>query len=150
VGLRRGVAWQRDRTWRFQDLAGIPRTRTEYAERRTRSVPFLRWMERTWARRGIAAKRQATRARKIIHLALWRCIHRGEGDGWDPSHTYSGPLQMTSYWAGYPVYDWNAVPLREVYADAEAQLRVHLRRGDASAWLSQQWPNTSPPCAGLA
>jgi hypothetical protein len=50
---------------------------------------------------------------------------------------------MTSGWAGYPVSDWNTLPISEVYADAEAQYRAS---GYSVAWLEGQWPNTSPPC----
>jgi hypothetical protein len=52
---------------------------------------------------------------------------------------------MTSGWAGYPISDWNTVPIAEVYADAEAQYRAS---GYSVAWLEGQWPNTSPPCLG--
>jgi hypothetical protein len=79
------------------------------------------------------------------HYALWNCIHGGEGNGWDPSGTYSGPLQMTRGWAGYPISDWNTVPISEVYADAETQYRAN---GYSVGWLEQQWPRTSPPCLG--
>jgi hypothetical protein len=82
-------------------------------------------------------------SQRHTHYALWNCIHGGEGNGWDPSGTYSGPLQMTRGWAGYPISDWNTVPISEVYADAETQYRAS---GYSVAWLEGQWPNTSPPC----
>jgi hypothetical protein len=56
-GLRHGIAWHRSMTWRFQDQAGIARTPTRYVERRARSIPFLRWVDRLWSGRRIAARR---------------------------------------------------------------------------------------------
>ena len=139
-------------TWHYQDRAGVPRTHTVYAERRTRSIPFLRWIGARWNHRRLRAKAlrpRVTRTGRIAHLAFWTCVHGGEGNS-HPSagHPYSGPLQMTSYWAGYSVYDWMTVPVSVVYADAEAQLQIHLRRGDAYSWVAGQWPNTSGRCLG--
>lgn len=102
----------------------------------------------------LAAKAAAARAAAgPAHLAGWLCIHNGaypgaahEGTGWNPSHDYSGPLQMSSGWGGYPVYDWNTIPEMQVYADAEV---VAAQNGFSYTWMSQQWPNTYPPCAGL-
>lgn len=101
-----------------------------------------------------AARAAAARAAAgPAHLAGWLCIHNGagpgyphEGTGWNPTHEYSGPLQMSSGWGGYPVSDWNVVPEYEVYADAEAVASAH---GFDPGWMSGQWPNTYPPCAGL-
>ncbi len=110
-------------------------------------MAYLAWIDRLWNRRRITARRLAARRPTIAHLALWNCIHNGEGNGWDPSGTYSGPLQMTRGWAGYPISDWNTIPLAQVYADAETQYRL---RGYSRAWLEGQWPRTSPPCLAYA
>lgn len=61
TSLRLGIAFQRTKTWQWQDVAGVPRTPTVHAERRTRSVPYLSWMKQLWKHRRLHAKRHATR-----------------------------------------------------------------------------------------
>jgi hypothetical protein len=56
--LRHAIAWHRAQTWRWQDLAGVPRAPTAHVERRSRSVPFLRWVARLWSGRRVAAHRR--------------------------------------------------------------------------------------------
>jgi hypothetical protein len=102
--------------------------------------------EISWTVRELAQTRAALRPRVLVgHMAGWLCIHAGEGDGWNPSHSYSGPLQMTPYWSGYPVYDWDTVPMAQVFADADTVAREH---GYSYGWMAGQWPNTFPRCAG--
>lgn len=88
------------------------------------------------------------------HLVGWLCIHNGrhpgapgdphEGRGYNGA--YSGVLQMSAGWGGYPVSDWNTVPDLVVYRDAEA---VAAQHGFAASWMIGQWPSTYPPCADL-
>lgn len=59
-GLRRGIAWHRSRTWYWQTRAGVARTQASHAETRTRSVPFLRWIDHLWLKRQVHARRFAT------------------------------------------------------------------------------------------
>lgn len=54
--LKSGIEWHRSMTWHYQDRAGVRRTRTEYAERHTQSVPYLRWIDDRWTERMIRAK----------------------------------------------------------------------------------------------
>jgi hypothetical protein len=51
VLLRVGVHERRIATWEHQDALGEKRTRTVYAERRSSSTPYLRYLKRTWAKR---------------------------------------------------------------------------------------------------
>lgn len=125
-----------------------------------RLVHALRVLRRIDARIAAAAAaraaREAARARATAgpaHLAGWLCIHNGrgpgyphEGTGWNPSHEYSGPLQMGGGWGGYPVSDWNALPEEQVYEDAEVVAAAH---GFDYSWMAGQWPRTFPPCADL-
>ncbi len=87
------------------------------------------------------------------HLAGWRCITNGaypgaahEGNGYNGSWT--GPLGMTTPWAGYmpPGSDWVHSDPVAVYSIAEKVAAAH--RFDP-VWMRGQWPNTYPPCAGL-
>lgn len=61
--LRRGIVWQRVHTWKYQDAAGVRRTPTERAERRTSSVAFLGWIDRLWLKRKKAAYRHWLRVK---------------------------------------------------------------------------------------
>lgn len=144
--LRQGIAWHRTKTWRYQDAAGVSRTRTEYAERHTRSVAFLGWMNRLWSQRRVAAKKLAARHPVVAHYALWMCIHSGEG-AWNANtgNGYLGGLQMTPGWGGVARPDL-LTPYQQM-ALAEGQYRASHY---STAWLGQQWPNTSPPCLSLA
>lgn len=152
--LRHGITWHRQMTWHYQALAGVARTRTDYAERRTTSVAFLGWMNHRWSHRQIAARRLARRRTTPVagHWSLWNCIHNGAypgapHEGNSSSGTYTGPLQMTAGWDGFPVSNWYYVPIATVYADAEAAFRQH---GYSTGWLEGQWPNTAPPCLKYA
>lgn len=147
--LRQDIAGHRSLTWRYEDRAGVPRTRTVYAERHTRSVPFLRWIDHRWMHRASQAKRlhpRTTRTGGIAHLALWLCIHRGEG-AWtdDTGNGYYGGLQMTAGWGGLARPD-----LVSPYVQMATAEREYRASGYSHYWLEGQWPNTSPPCMGYA
>ncbi len=95
-------------------------------------------------------KARVALSRGPAHMRFWLCVHGGEGNSHPyTGHPYSGPLQMTSYWAGYPIADWASVPASVVYRDAEEQLQKHMRLGDVYGWIAGQWPNTSGGCLGL-
>jgi hypothetical protein len=64
--LRHGVVDRRSATWRHQDAIERPRTRTAYAERRTHSPLYLRWLKRTWAKRADKAYRLRERLEGLI------------------------------------------------------------------------------------
>lgn len=57
TSLRHRIGWNRTMTWRYQDRAGVARTRTVHAELRTQSVPFLTWIRNLWEHRRIRAAR---------------------------------------------------------------------------------------------
>lgn len=64
--LRHAIRWHRARTWYWQDRAGVARTESRFAERRTTSEPFLRWVARLWGQRRVAAhRRYETSARRL-------------------------------------------------------------------------------------
>ncbi len=153
ASTRRGIRWARSRTWHWQEAAGIHRSPTIRGVQRIHSVGYLRWVERRWNRRRVAAYKLAHRPRShpsiggIAHMALWLCIHRGEG-AWNANtgNGYYGGLQMTYGWAGL-VGNAALLSPRQQMAAAE----TGYRQSDYSrAWLEGQWPNTSPPCLGYA
>jgi hypothetical protein len=65
--LRHGISWHRAKTWHYQDEAGLHRTPTAHAERRTASVAYLRWIEQRWSSRRIAAR---ARLRAVLRAGL--------------------------------------------------------------------------------
>jgi hypothetical protein len=88
----------------------------------------------------------------VGHYSGWSCITNGaypkaphEGNGYNGSHT--GPLGMTTPWAGYmpPGRDWVHSPVSAVYAIAE---KVAAQHHWNYTWMQGQWPQTFPPCAG--
>ncbi len=122
----------------------MPRTITSYAERRTSSRPFLVWINHRWQSRQRAARR--LRPRTIIgHVALWLCIHRGEGAWDDGGYPYYGGLQMTAGWYGGRGHLASSDPPAVQMAAAEHQYKASHY---SIAWLEGKWPNTSPPCLG--
>ncbi len=140
--LRHGIAWHRSRTWHWQDAAGRPRTRSSHAELHTRSIAYLAWIDRLWSSRRVRAYRN-WRLHPAIHLALWECIHHGEG-AWNAQtgNGYYGGLQMTYGWGGLVT---NAA-LLSPYEQMSAAETGYRQSGYSRAWLEGQWPNTSPPC----
>lgn len=140
------IVWARatQRTVRFLDATP--------AFRLQRVVDDHRWLYRVMSVRVAEAQRRIAAAARPAHYALWSCITNGaypgaahEGNGYNGS--YSGPLGMTTPWAGHypPGSDWVHSDVVAVYAIAEKE---YANRGYSSAWLRGQWPNTSPPCIG--
>ncbi len=144
--LRQEISWHRSKTWHWQDIAGRTRTPTVYAEKHTSSAAYLAWIERLWSHRRITARRLAASHPAIAHLSLWLCIHRGEGSWTDGGSPYYGGLQMSYGWDGL-VTD---ASLLSPYEQMRAAELGYARSGYSRAWLEGQWPNTSPPCLGLA
>ncbi len=128
----------------MQDKAGVHRTITRYAERRTNSRPFLVWINHLWQRRQRNASKLTPRTR-IGHLALWLCIHSREG-AWNAQtgNGFYGGLQMT--------YGWDGLVGNAALLSPSAQMQAaetgYRQSGYSTAWLEGQWPNTSPPCLG--
>jgi len=119
-----------------------------------RIVQNHRWLYRTMTSRVLEAERRIAAASRPAHYKLWSCITNGaypgaahEGNGYNGP--YSGPLGMTTPWAGHspPGRDWVHSDVMAVYRLAE---REYADRGYSSAWLRGQWPNTSPPCSRFA
>src|SRR4051812_22705389 len=54
--MRKGVAYQRGRTWYWQDLALRSRSHTNYLDRKSRDVEYLQWTLHLWNSRREAAK----------------------------------------------------------------------------------------------
>jgi hypothetical protein len=52
----------RAETWRLQRLMGKPRTETNYAERRTKSDTYRRWVRNLWRKRALTAARRTARS----------------------------------------------------------------------------------------
>ncbi len=148
--LRHGIAWNRGRTWHWQDTAGLHRTPTAYAERRTSSVAFLGWIDRLWSHRRIRAYRYAKSHPAIQHRALWLCIHSGEGAWNDPNSGHNGHyggLQMTSPWGRGAYYVYRADWLTPFEQMRKAELGY--RASDYShTWLLGQWYH--PECLAYA
>lgn len=108
---------------------------------------------KTWLARELAETLAALRP-AIPHRPLWLCIHGGEaswtnpGISWDGRRIpWYGGLQMTYRWLGLiPGYAHHLSPDEQMLA-AETGYR---NSGYSHKWLAGQWPNTYPPCAGLA
>lgn len=57
--LRRGIAWERQRTWYWQNVAGIAHSSTIRHAAGFHSPVYLRWIEGRWNRRRIHAYKLA-------------------------------------------------------------------------------------------
>lgn len=77
------------------------------------------------------------------HLALWLCIHAGEG-GWgaNTGNGYYDGLQMTWGWGPLEGSPNNYTP-KQLMAAAEQEYQAS---GYSRTWLSGQWPNTVQSC----
>ena len=129
---------------RTRTLAATDGGRSRYWRNR---LAFFRWRVRV-DRRLIGEARSRLRARRPVlgHVALWLCIHSGEG-AWNANtgNGYFGGLQMTSGWGGVARPD-----LLSPAAQMQLAERQYRASGFSIAWLEEQWPNTSPPCLELA
>jgi len=50
-GTKQYINLKRNATWKWQNEIGVPRTRTSYADRRTKCSPYLKWQAKLWAHR---------------------------------------------------------------------------------------------------
>jgi hypothetical protein len=116
-----------------------------------RAIRFAR-AELRWTRRELGETRAQLRVRRWPpHLALWLCIHHGEG-AWgavgrgDAAGHYNG-LQMTWSWGYGIVGDPNRyTPMQIMWAAERGYAASHYR----ASWLEQQWGATMPPCWSFA
>jgi hypothetical protein len=116
-----------------------------------RSCKALVWLKREYNETEVKLHPRVSAA---SHWKGWSCITHGpnfndtgyhEGNGYNGS--YTGPLGMSTPWAGYypPTGDWVTTPVATVYAIAE---RVAAANHFRYSWMAGQWPQTFPPCAG--
>lgn len=111
VSLRRGIDWQRSQTWRWQDVAGVARTRAAHAERRTHSVAFLGWIDRLWLRRRLAAKHYAASHSGLRATGDWATAVAFVQRDWPGSSGWL--LSCSSSEGGHGIWIWNGgVPYR--------------------------------------
>lgn len=95
---------------------------------------------------------QAVRDAQPAHLALWRCIERGESGGDGVHHGFEGAsngshfnvLQMTNPWAGI-----NPIGLSYTVIEQAAETQ-YAASGYSRDWLIGQWGQTIGPCWGYA
>jgi hypothetical protein len=112
-------------------------------------LKFVLWRERVDRRTIVEARARLTTSHStsVGHVALWLCIHRGEGSWHDTGDPYWGGLQMHPGWGyGTSYYASNDSPLVQM----QSAERGFAASGFSVAWLRQQWPNTAPPCLGFA
>jgi hypothetical protein len=96
VGLVEQIEKLRTKTWSWQRLMRVPRTRTGYEERSATDL-YLEELADLWRTRAARAQRAA---QDPPHEQEWRCIHRHEASragGWSAStgNGYYGGLQMS-------------------------------------------------------
>jgi len=163
AGLRQQIAQHRSRTWHFQDLAGVAHTPTRYAERRSRSVPYLHWINHLWNHRQRVARHTALHP-AIAHRDLWLCIHgtlnpygHWEAHTWNNEDTghnqHWGGLQMHWDWGWNPyTHSGYGLPGDAAHYSAYQQMaaaeRGYKANGYSQAWLLQQWYH--PECLKYA
>ncbi len=85
--LRQGISWHRSMTWHYQTEAGLARTPTAHAERHTRSVPFLRWIDQTWSHRRVAAKHRLA-SNRLPWTSDWQTAVRIVQRDWPGSSSW--------------------------------------------------------------
>lgn len=68
---RAAVAWHRARTWHWQDTMHAHHTHSTYAEQKTRSLPYLRWLAHLWS-----ARRQHARHHAHQLARQWHSMNR--------------------------------------------------------------------------
>lgn len=106
VSLRQGIRWHRTMTWRYQDEAGVRRTPTAHAERKTTSLPFLRWIDHRWSARRIAARHLAVKARRsLAYTGDWQTAVQIVQRTWPGTATWL--LSTSSGEGGWGICVWN-------------------------------------------
>lgn len=118
------VVDRRAATWRWQDLAETPRTKTAHRARHSRSCGYLRWVARLWAGRADHAYRFWRRLERdapfaICHVFRGRYCREALSVTWCESkhdvtagvgkHQYLGLFQMGSSERARYGHGWTAI-----------------------------------------
>lgn len=146
VTYRLAVKFYRTSTWHWQKTALLKPVHSNYTERRTSNVTYLRWDARLWRHRNVNAKKHAL---NIPHKGMWLCIHSGEASWTDhaSNNPHYGGLQMGPWFMSTYAPELHGTadkwpPLQQMWVAENAYKREHY----SPSWLSGQWPKTSPPC----
>lgn len=148
--LSTNVAYVKRNLWHATTTLVWVKNHPQFGTRHSRAVLVKNatW-QRRWAQNRLAVL--VPRVQTAGHYAGWSCITNGaypgaahEGNGYNGS--YTGPLGMTTPWAGHmpPGSDWVHSDVSAVYAIAEQEAAKH---GFSYSWMQGQWPETFPPCA---
>jgi hypothetical protein len=132
----------RARTWRWQRLMGMRRTRASHLVETVPSPTFKLWVRNLWRKRALQARRKATHP---PHHAGWLCIHRYEGAWTDPDAPYYGGLQMD---LGFQRTYGRDLLRRKGTADRWTPLEQMwvAERAHRSGRGYYPWPNTARYC----
>lgn len=157
--IRNEIGYHRAMTWKYQDKAGVPRTRSSFSERRVQSLGYLRWERHLWNMRRVKARRLAAR-QAALPWAFWDCVATGKLNGRYVSVGEGGATSYNpaGYYGRYQM-DWGF--MRSHGAD---MLQKYGGR-DARSWsvvdqtiVAERgyqvqgpgaWPHTAPPCLSL-
>lgn len=130
---RKGIVWARTRTWHWQNIAHVRHSSTiRGAANPAHSLGYLRWIERRWNRRRIAAYKLAHRPNTYQRLSIYgwtgwdRVAQCESGGNWSlvtGNGFYWGLQWLPSTWdarahrLGFPTWTWymshHAAPSRE-------------------------------------
>lgn len=91
-------------TWHYQDERGVRRTVSAYMERRTRSVPYLRWDNQLWTHRQIRAK-HALAAHRLPLTNDWATAVRVVQRDWPGTADWL--LSCSGGEGGHGIWVWN-------------------------------------------
>jgi hypothetical protein len=142
--LRHAIIWHRARTWRWQDRAGVPRTRSAHVERRSSSPAFLRWVARLWSRRRVVAHRRYVSVERSRSGSIPAIICRVFGSSrcpeaksiaWTESKWSTHPYPPNPTHFGIFQLDASAIAsyargrYSTAYEQVEAAFRMYLARG---------------------
>jgi hypothetical protein len=172
--LRQEITLQRKATWAWERQALLAPSRSEYSEKESFSLKYLRWDLQQWHRLHRLAQ---TYAQHPPHEAEWLCIHSGWKGNQQVSHGEASWKNPGRDWLGQPSPFHGGLSMDPYFEALYGRQFVieHGGRiegypghyyavgGQANTWspLEQMWaaenalkhgrgfypwPNTAPPC----
>jgi hypothetical protein len=122
IGLQQDIKFHRSKTWHYQKLSFVRRTKSNFEEKNPHGITYLQWMKKTWQKRHIKAKRFFTSFQyadrpllphqaRIVGMRLAKKLYGWAGEQWRCLDDLWGDEESSwRWWADNPTSPAYGIP----------------------------------------